>query len=60
MTYYGTKYYKNFNVFKQENIKNELEKLLLGNGFSEREIEKILYLNVENKILNRLWNVPRN
>ena len=54
MTYYGTKYYKNFNVFKQENIKNELEKLLLGNGFSEREIEKILYLNVENKILNRL------
>jgi len=54
MSYYGTKYYKNFNVFKQENIKNELEKLLLGNGFSEKEIEKILYLNVENKILNRL------
>jgi len=54
MKYYGTRYYKNFNVFKQENMKKELEKLFLGNGFSEKEIEKILYVNVENKILDRL------
>lgn len=49
MSYYGTRYYKNFNVFKQEKIKNELEELLIVNGFSKKEIEKIFYLNVENK-----------
>ena len=54
MSYYGTKYYKNFNVFKQENMKKELEKLICVNGFSKDEIEKILYLNFESKILDRL------
>lgn len=54
MTYYGTEYYKNFNVFKQENIKKELKRLLLKNGFTKCEIEKILYKNFEEKILEKL------
>lgn len=52
MTYYGTRYYKNFNVFRQENVRNELEKILLINRFSIKEIEKILYLNFKRKILD--------
>ena len=49
MRYYKTnkKYYKHFNVFKQENMENKLEKLLLKNEFSVEEIEKILYKNAE-------------
>ncbi len=54
MTYYGTRYYKHFNVFKQENMKKELERLLLDNGFIKKDIEKILYKNFEDKILLRL------
>ena len=54
MTYYGTKYYKHFNVFEQENMKKELKKLLLKNEFSKREIDKILYKNFCEKILTKL------
>lgn len=54
MTYYETEYYKNFNVFKQENIKKELESLLLKNGFTRNESEKIMYKNFEEKILDKL------
>ena len=54
MTYYGTDYYKYFNVFKQQNIKKELEKLLLKNKFNENDIDKILYKNFESKIFNIL------
>lgn len=54
MTYYGTKYYKHFNVFKQENMKKELEELLFSSGFNKYEIEKILYKNFDDKILNKL------
>ena len=54
MTYYGTKYYKSFNVFKQENMRYKLETLLWNNDFSREEIEKILYRNFKNKILNRM------
>ncbi len=54
MTYYKTEYYKHFNVFKQDNIKRELEKLILINGFGENDIEKILYSNFKNKIFNKL------
>ena len=54
MTYYGTEYYKHFNVFKQENIKKELENLLLDNEFNKNEIQKILYLNFEDKILKKV------
>lgn len=56
MTYYKTnkRYYKYFNVFKQERIKQELENLLLSNGFSSKDTKKILYKNFKNKILQRL------
>lgn len=54
MTYYGTKYYKEFNVFRKEYVKRELEELLWINGFTEEEIKKILYKNFESKILDRL------
>lgn len=56
MTYYKTnkRYYKYFNVFKQERMKKELENLLLSNGFSSKDTEKILYKNFKNKILQRL------
>ena len=54
MTYYKIRYYRNFNVFKQENMKKELERLLLENDFTKIEIEKILHRNFEDKILNRL------
>ena len=56
MTYYKTnkKYYKNFNVFKQINMKKELENMLLLNGFKSEDIEKILYKNFEHKILQTL------
>ena len=49
MKYYKTcrKYYKHFNVFKQENMKAKLEKQLLKNNFSQEEIEKILYKNAK-------------
>lgn len=54
MSYYNTFYYKNFNVFKQNRVKKELEYELLKSGFSREETEKILYKNFKNKILNRL------
>ncbi len=56
MTYYkkNKRYYKHFNVFKQEYIKKDLEKLLLNNGFNSKDIEKMLYKNFEYKILQRL------
>lgn len=54
MSYYGTRYYKNFNVFRQRNVRYELETLLLSNGFIRNEVEKILYRNFEDKILNRI------
>ena len=54
MTYYGTKYYKHFNIFKQENVKKDLENLLLDNGFTRDEIEKILCLNFKRRILDRV------
>ena len=54
MTYYETEYYEHFNVFKQENIRKELEKQLYKNDFNKKNIEKILYCNFYNKILKRL------
>lgn len=56
MTYYKTnkRYYRYFNVFKQKRMKKELENLLLSNGFSSKDTEKILYKNFNNKILQRL------
>lgn len=54
MTYYKTEYYDNFNVFKQENIRSVLKKLLLVNGFCKQDIEKIFISNFKTKILDRL------
>lgn len=56
MTYYKTKkdYYKYFNAFKQDEMKYELEKLLLQNDFTKEEVENILYKNFDNKILQKL------
>lgn len=56
MGYYKTnkKYYKYFNVFKQKNVKKKLKKILKKNNYTKQEIEKILYLNFNNKILKNL------
>ena len=34
-------------------MKKNLEELLFNNGFSNTDIEKILYMNFKNKILQR-------
>lgn len=49
MRYYKTnrRYYRYFNVFTQEDMKERLEKLLLNNGLTVAETEKILYKNAE-------------
>ena len=56
MTYYKIRkdYYKYFNAFKQDEMKNELEKLLLQSDFTKEETENILYKNFNNKILQKL------
>ena len=56
MSYYKIQpeIYQNKNVFKQEEIKEKIEKLLLENGFSQQEIRQILFENVQEKIVNRL------
>ena len=56
MSYYKIQpeIYQNMNVFKQEEVKQKIEKLLLENGFSIQEIEKILFKNVHKKIIKRL------
>ena len=54
MTYYETRHYRNFNVFKQENIRHDLETLLRSSFFNREEIEKILYKNFCEKVLSKL------
>lgn len=56
MSYYRIEpeIYQNMNVFKQEEAKQKIEKLLLENNFSKEEIEKILTENAQNKIIKRL------
>lgn len=54
MTFYKTTYYKYFNVFKQENIRKQLETVLYQSQFNKEEVEKILYSNFNNKILEKL------
>lgn len=46
--------YKTMNIFKQTRVKEEIKELLKKNGYSNEEIEKILYKNFEAKILQRL------
>lgn len=56
MTYYKMEpeKYQNMNVFKQEEVKEKIQKLLLQNNYSEDEIKQILYKNAYNKIMNKL------
>ena len=46
--------YKTMNVFKQENVKEKIEKSLKENGYTKEIINNILYKNFEMKILQRL------
>ena len=54
MTYYkiSKRYYKHFNVFKQNKMKKRLEKLLSNDGFKQDEIEKILNRNAQEFLFN--------
>lgn len=56
MEYYKIKpeKYKTMNVFKQENVKEKIEKTLKENGYTKEMIDNILYKNFETKILQRL------
>lgn len=56
MSYYKIEpeIYQNMNVFKQEEAKQKIEKLLLENKFSSEEIEKILNKNVQEKLIKRI------
>ena len=46
--------YKTMNVFKQEKVKEKIEKSLKENGYTKEIINNILYKNFETKILQRL------
>ena len=46
--------YQNMNVFKQEEVKQKIEKLLLENNFSTQEIKQILTENVQEKVVKKL------
>ena len=46
--------YKTMNVFKQEEVKEKIEKSLKENGYTKEIINNILYKNFEMKILQRL------
>lgn len=46
--------YKTMNIFKQTNVKEEIQELLIQNKYTKEEIEKILYKNFQTKILQRL------
>ena len=54
MSYYNRFYYKHFNVFKQTKVKEELENELLKSGFSNFEIERMMYKNFKDKMLDRV------
>lgn len=46
--------YQNMNVFKQEEVKEKIEKLLFKNNFTEKEVHQILYKNAQNKLIDKL------
>ena len=57
MRYYNnTEEYQNMNIYKHEEIASKLRNTLSKNGYSNEEINKILYKNFKNRILNRLKN----
>jgi len=46
--------YENMNVFKQEEVKGKIEKLLLENNYTENEVKQILYKNACHKIFEKV------
>lgn len=56
MTYYNvqSEIYQNMNVFRQEEAKWKIEKLLINSGYNEENIKQILTENVNEKILKKL------
>ena len=56
MSYYKIEpeYYQNINIFKQKEVKNGIENLLLNDGYTKEDVNRILYRNFENKILRKL------
>ena len=47
-------YYNHCNHFDQRHVKQELNNLLLQNGYTEKEVEKIMSLNFKDKILAKI------
>lgn len=56
MSYYEIEpeIYQNMNVFKHDKVKGKIQKLLLENNYTNREIEQILTGNAYNKLISRL------
>lgn len=56
MRYYKIEpeYYQNMNIYKQECVKNKIAKELIKNNFTNEEIDKIMYKNIEEKILSKI------
>ena len=52
--YIEPEYYQNLNVYMQYEVKEKLEKALINNDYSKKEIEQILFRNFEEKILQLL------
>ncbi len=47
--------YQNMNIFKQEQVKDKIENLLILNNYSTQEIRQILTENVQNKLIKKLY-----
>ena len=56
MSYYkvNLEKYQNMNIFKQDKVKEKIKQLLTENGYSNIEIERILYKNAYEKIIEKL------
>ena len=57
MSYYKfePEIYQNMNIFKQEQVKDKIENLLILNNYSTQEIRQILNENVQNKLIKKLY-----
>lgn len=57
MSYYKfePEIYQNMNIFKQEQVKDKIENLLILNNYSTQEIRQILTENVQNKLIKKLY-----
>ena len=56
MSYYKIEpeYYQFANLFKHKEVKNGIKNLLINDGYTKKEVNRILYENFENKILCKL------